>query len=53
MFSANQIADLLINHISRINFLHVDANSHKLKVYQKLLGWALLEMSVASLVKGL
>ena len=38
-FSTNQIAGFLISHISRTNqwndFLHADANSHKLKVDEK------------------
>ena len=32
------------------DFLHVDANSHKLKVDQKIFGWALSEMGVTTLV---
>ena len=35
------------------DFLHVDTNSHKSKVDQKILGWAWSEMGVASLVTGL
>ena len=34
-------------------FLHVDTNSHKLKVDQKIWGWAWSEIGVASLVTGL
>ena len=44
MFSANQIAG---------HFLYVYTNSHKLKVDQKIWGWALSEMGVASLVTEL
>ena len=33
--------------------MHVDTNSHELKVYQKFFGWAWSEMGVASLVTGL
>ena len=35
------------------DFLHVDTNSHKLKVDQNIFGWAWSEMSVSSLVMGL
>ena len=35
------------------DFLHVDTNSHKLKVDQNIFGWAWSEMSVSSLVTGL
>ena len=35
------------------DFLHVDTNSHKLKVDQKFFGLAWPEMGVASLVTGL
>ena len=35
------------------DFLHVDTNLHKLKVDQKIFGWAWPEMGVASLVTGL
>ena len=41
-----RLQDFLINHISRTNqwnsliFLHVDTNSQKLKVDQKIWGWA-------------
>ena len=35
------------------HFLHVDANLHKLKVDQSILGWAWAEMGVASLITGL
>ena len=33
--------------------MHVDTNSHKLKVDQKIFAWAWAEMGVASLVTGL
>ena len=33
------------------DFLHVDTNSHKLKVHEKILGWAWSEMGMASLVQ--
>ena len=53
MVSANQI---LISDISRIveepDFLQVDTNSHKLKVDQKMFGWAWSKIVVASLVMG-
>ena len=57
-FSASQIAIFFINHISRkINkiawFLHVDTNSHKLKIDGKSFGWAKSKMVVASVVMGL
>ena len=35
------------------DFLHVDTNSHKLKVDQNIFGWAWSEMGVSSLVTGL
>ena len=35
------------------DFLHVDTSSHKLKVDQKIFGWAWSEMGMASLVTGL
>ena len=35
------------------DFLHVDTNSHALKVDQKMFGWVWSEMGVASLVTGL
>ena len=35
------------------DFLHVDTNSYKLKVDQKLFGWAWLKLGVASLVAEL
>ena len=39
--------------INEPDFLRVDTNLHKLKVDQKIFGWALPEMGVASLVTGL
>ena len=59
MFSANQIAEffnqpyLQNKSMKQPGFLHVDTNSHKLKVDQKNLGWAWSEMGVASQVTGL
>ena len=44
MFSANQIAGFL--NVKKPDFLHVDANPHKLKVYQKIFGWACSKMSI-------
>ena len=35
------------------DFLHVDTNSWKLKVDQKILGWAWSNMGAATLVSGL
>ena len=35
------------------DFLHVDTDSWKLKVNQKILGWAWSKMGVATLVSGL
>ena len=52
-----RLQDFWINHISRTNqwnsLRFFDTNSHKLKVDQKFLEWAWLEMGVASLVTGL
>ena len=59
MFSANQIAGffnytyLQNKSIKQPDFLHVDTNLHKLKVYQEIFGWVWSEMGVASLVTGL
>ena len=59
MFSANQIAGffnepyLQNKSMKWPDFLHVDANSHKLKVDQKIFGFAWPEIGVASLVDGL
>ena len=59
MFSANQIAGffnqpyLQSKSMKQPDFLHVDTNSHKLKVDQKIWEWAWSEMGVASLVTGL
>ena len=33
--------------------MHIDAESQKLKAGQKLLGWAWLNMAMASLVMGI
>ena len=55
MFSANQIAGffnqpyLQSKSMKQPDFLHVDTNSHKVKVDQKIWGWAWSEMGVASL----
>ena len=53
-----RLQDFLINHISRTDqwnslFLHVDANSHKLKVDHKIFGWTWSEMGVTRLVTWL
>ena len=59
MLSANQIAGffnqpyLQNKSINVPDFLHVDTNLNKLKVDQKIFGWAWPEMGVASLVTGL
>ena len=59
MFSANQIAGLFNQSylqnksMKQPDFLHVDTNSHKLKVDQKIFGWAWSEAGVTSLVTGL
>ena len=59
MFSANQIAGffnqpyLQNKSMKEPDFLHVDTNSHKLKVDQKFFGLTWPEMGVASLVTGL
>ena len=59
MFSANQIAAffnqpyLHSKPMKWPDFLHVDTNSHKLKVDQKKFGWAWPEMGVTNLVTGL
>ena len=52
MFSANQIAGFFnqphpqIKSMKYLDFLHVDTNSHELKVDQNNLGWAWLEMAI-------
>ena len=57
MLSANQIAGIfnqlyLQNKwMKQFDFLHVDTNSHKLKVDQKIFGWVWSKMSVASLIR--
>ena len=59
MFSANQIAGffnqpyLQNKSVKYSDFWHVGTSSHKLKVDQKICGWAWSEMGVASLVTGL
>ena len=59
ILSANQIAGLFnqpylqSKSMKQPYFLHVDTNSHKLKVDQKIWGWAWSEIGVASLVTGL
>ena len=58
MFSANQIAGFFnqpyLQNKSMIqpDFLHVDTNSHKLKIDHKFFCWVLSEMSVAIPVMG-
>ena len=58
MFSANQIAGffnqlyLQNKSMKQPDFLHVDTNLHKLKVDQKIFGWAWPEMGAASLTTG-
>ena len=58
-FSANQNAAFFNQpyhqnkSIKQPDFLHVDTNSHKLKVDQKIWGWAWSEMGMASLVTRL
>ena len=54
----NQISGFLINRVfTKISempdFLHVDTSSQKLKVDQKILGWAWSEMGVVNLVMEL
>ena len=59
ILSVNQIAGLFNQpylqnkSMKQPYFLHVDTNSHKLKVDQKIWGWAWSEIGVASLVTGL
>ena len=59
MLSANQIAGFFNQTFLQNKsmkwpvFLHVDTNLHKLKVDQKLFGWAWSKMGVVSLVTGL
>ena len=59
ILSVNQIAALFNQpylqnkSMKQPYFLHVDTNSHKLKVDQKIWGWAWSEIGVASLVTGL
>ena len=59
MFSANQIAGFFYQpylqnkSMKKPGFWHFDTNSHKLKVDQKILGWAWSEIGMVSLVAGL
>ena len=59
MFSANEIGRffnqsyLQNKSMKWTDFLHVDTNSHKVKVFQKMFGWVWSEMGVSSLVMGL
>ena len=56
MFPGNQIFQLITSpeQISEItDFLHIDTNTHKLKVDKKMFEWEWSEMDVASLVTGL
>ena len=56
MFPGNQIFQSITSpeQISEItDFLHIDTNSHKLKVDKKMFEWEWSEMDVASLVTGL
>ena len=59
MLSASQIAGFLSqpflqNKCMKLpHFLHADTNSQKLKVYQKLFGWAWSKIGVANLVSEL
>ena len=54
-----RLQDFLINHIFRTNqwnsliFLHIDTNSNKVKVDQKVFEWAQWKMGMASLVMEL
>ena len=54
MFSASQIAELFNQpylqkkSIKQPGFLHIDTNSHKLKVDQTLFGWVWSEVGVSS-----
>ena len=59
MFSANQIAGFFNQrHLQNESmkwpdFLHVDANSHKLKVDQNIFGWTWSKIGEPSLVMRL
>ena len=59
MFSTNQIAELFnqpylqIKSLKNPEFLHVDINSHKLKIDQNIFGWTWSEMGVVWLVMSL
>ena len=57
MFSANQTAGFFnqpylqkMKSMKQPYFLHVDTNSYKLKVDQKVFGWAWSEMCMTNLV---
>ena len=39
--------------LKKPDFLHVDTDSWKLKVDQRILGWAWSKMGVATLISGL
>ena len=58
MFLANQIAGsfnqpyLQNKSMKSPDFLHVDTNSHNLKVGQKMFGWVWSKMGMATLVSG-
>ena len=43
----------LKNELMELTFMHIDAESQKLKAGQKLLGWAWLNMAMTSLVMGI
>ena len=58
MFSANQIEGFFDqpypqNLLRQPDFLHIDTNSHKLKFYQKILGWPQSKIGVVSLITGI
>ena len=59
MFSVNQIAEFLNQpylqnkSMKSPDFLHVNSNSHKLKIDQKILEWVWSKMGVVSLFMGL
>ena len=46
MYLKNELMELT-------DFMHIDAESQKLKADQKLLGWAWLNMGMASRVMGI
>ena len=59
MYLASQIAGffnqpyLENKSMKQLDFVHVDTNSHKLKIDQNSIGWACPKMGVVSLVTGL